>query len=179
MYCLLGASVCAITGAVMDLRSHRIPNWLTYSGIGIALLLRFVLGGWGDLKSGVAGMGLGTGIFFLFFLVRGIGAGDVKLMAAVSAWVGLDRTMSVVLATAVAGAILAMIYMVFYKRIFSTLRNVGSLLWFHITSGMRTHPKLNLREQGTIRLPYGLAIAIGTLYVLISSTHPSGVIYGH
>lgn len=176
---MLGAAICAIIGAVIDVRSNRIPNWLTYGGLAVALALRVALGGWHGLEEGLAGMALGGGIFFLLFLVRGMGAGDVKLMAAVCAWVGLHRTLTVLIATALVGGILAVIYMVFYKRIAGTFRNLGVLLRFHLTSGVKPHPKLNLQDSKTIRLPYGLAIAAGTLYLLFSTVNNSGVIYGH
>jgi len=176
---MLGAAVCAIAGAVSDVRSNRIPNWLTYGGLALALTLRAAVGGWRSLEQGVGGILLGGGVFFVFFLVRGMGAGDVKLMAAVGAWVGPHPTLSVLIATALAGGVLAVVYMVFYKRVGSTFRNLGMLLRFHLRSGVRPHPELNLQGPETIRLPYGLAIAMGTLYLLISASHISGVIYGH
>lgn len=177
---MLGAALCAIIGAVCDLRSsRRIPNWLTYTGLTIALIIRTVWGGWPGLKQGLWGALFGGGVFFLFFLVRGMGAGDVKLMAAVSAWVGFHGAVTVMIATAFAGGALAVIYMVFYKQVASTMRNVWELLRFHLTSGIRPHPELSLQSPNTIRLPYGLAIAIGTLYLLFSAGNIAGVIYGH
>jgi prepilin peptidase CpaA len=176
---MLGGAICAIIGAVGDVRSNRIPNWLTYGGLALALALRAAWGGWRSLEQGLLGILLGGGIFFVLFLVHGMGAGDAKLMAAVGAWVGLQGTLRVLIATALAGGVLAVVYMVFYKRVGSTFRNVGVLLRFHLTSGVRPHPELNLQGPATIRLPYGLAIAMGTLYLLISASHISGVIYGH
>ena len=176
---MLGAVICATIGAAGDLRSNRIPNWLTYGTLALALAIRVALGGWRSLEQGLAGILLGGGIFFVLFLVHGMGGGDVKLMAAVGAWVGLHGTLRVLIATALAGGILAVVYMVFYKRVGSTFRNVGLLLRFHLWSGVRPHPELNLQGPATIRLPYGLAIAMGTLYLLISANHIPGVIYGH
>ncbi len=176
---MLGASICAIIGAISDVRSNRIPNWLTYGGLALALGLRTAWGGWHGLGQGLAGMLLGGGIFFVFFVVHGMGAGDVKLMAAVAAWVGLHQTFHVLIATAFAGGILAVYYMVFYKRLGSTFRNLGALLWFYLKSGVRPHPEINVQHPGALRVPYGLAIASGTLYVLISASNISGVIYGH
>ncbi len=176
---MLGATVCAIMGAISDVRSNRIPNWLTYGGLALALVLRTALGGWRSLELGLAGMLIGGGIFFLFFIVHGMGAGDVKLMAAVAAWVGLHQAFNLLIATAFAGGILALYYMIFYKRVGSTFRNLGSLLWFHLRSGVRPHPEINLQHPEAIRVPYGLAIALGALYVLISASKISGVIYGH
>ena len=176
---MLAATLCAIGGAVYDVRSSRIPNWLTYSGLGTAVAVRALWGGWPTLKQGLWGALLGAGILFLFFLVRGIGAGDVKLMAAVGAWVGLDGALKVLIATAFAGGVLALVYMIFYKQVASTFRNLGSILKYHFTRGIRPHPRLSLQSPQTIRMPYGLAIAAGTLYLLFSTGNLVGVIYGH
>jgi len=98
------ALALAITAAVVDVQQHRIPNWLTYPGIGLGVVLRGVLlrGGLFGLKglgSAVAGCLLAGGIMFLFYAVRAMGAGDVKLMAAVGSLVGLRQAGVVLLAT--------------------------------------------------------------------------------
>lgn len=178
-FLMLGAATCAIIGAAYDMRSSRIPNWLTYGGLGLALTLRGIVGSWRAVGQGLAGMLIGGGIFFLFFLVRGMGAGDVKLMSAVSTWVGFHDALALVASTAIAGGILALIYMAFYGKFLRTIRNVGTLVWFHVKSGVRPHPELNLQGTRAIRIPYGVAIAIGTIYLLVSTSILAGVIYGH
>jgi len=166
---MLGALICATLGAVSDIRARRIPNWLTYGGLLGGLALRTILEGWRGLGQGAAGILAGGGIFFLFYLVRGMGAGDVKLMAAVGAWIGVRQAVVVMIATAVAGGILGVVYMVFYRRVGSTVQNIAELIRFHLTSGIRPHPEVNLGDPGSIQVPYGLAIAMGTLYVFMSS----------
>jgi len=166
---MLGALICATLGAVSDIRARRIPNWLTYGGLVAGLALRTILEGWRGLGQGAAGILAGGGIFFLFYLVRGMGAGDVKLMAAVGAWIGVRQAVVVMIATAVAGGILGVVYMVFYRRVGSTVQNIAELIRFHLTSGIRPHPEVNLGDPGSIQVPYGLAIAMGTLYVFMSS----------
>jgi prepilin peptidase CpaA len=178
IYFTSGAAICATLGAWSDVRTKRIPNWLTYGSIVCGLLLRACLAGWHGLGQGLAGMLLGGGIFFLFFLVRGMGAGDVKLIAAVSAWVGIQSTLPVLIATAIAGGVLALYYMIFNKRVGRTLQNLGEIARFHFTSGIKPHPELDARDPSAIQVPYGLAIAFGTIYLLISTSNISGVIYG-
>ena len=82
------ALVVAITAAVWDIRQRRIPNWLTYPGIGLGVALRGLLFGWKGLGSAIEGCLLAGGIMFLFYAVRAMGAGDVKLMAAIGSLVG-------------------------------------------------------------------------------------------
>jgi len=49
------------------------------------------------------------------------------------------------------------------------VQNIAELIRFHLTSGIRQHTEVNLGDPGSIRVPYGLAIAMGTLYVFMSS----------
>lgn len=167
---MLGALISATLGAVSDVRARRIPNWLTYGSLVAALACRAVLGGWHGLGQAAGGVLIGGGVFFLLFLVRGMGAGDVKLMAAVGAWAGFSKSASLLLATALAGGVLAVFYMAFYRRTGSTVANAGELLRFHLASGVKPHPELNLESEGALRMPYGLAIAAGTLYLFLSTT---------
>jgi prepilin peptidase CpaA len=163
-YLLLCALAIASVGAVKDFRGHRIPNWLTYSGLIAALVARIGLGGWPGLHGGLAGMLFAGGIFFLLFLLGGMGGGDVKLMAAVGAWVGFAQVEILLIISAIAGGLLAAGYVLVHKRMFESLRNVVELVRHHLTEGFAPHPTLNVQQEGTLRLPYGLAIAIGTFY---------------
>src|SRR3954471_18021179 len=73
---------------ISDLRTRRIPNVLTFSAAGGALLFHLVSGGWNAAGWSLAGYGAGLLLFFPLFALRGMGAGDVKLLAAVGAWLG-------------------------------------------------------------------------------------------
>jgi len=163
-YLLLCALAIASVGAVKDFRGQRIPNWLTYSGLIAGLVVRIGLGGWTELSGGLAGMLFAGGIFLLLFLLGGMGGGDVKLMAAVGAWVGVAQVGILLIMSAIAGGLLAVGYVLVHKRMFESLRNVAELVRHHLTEGFAPHPTLNVRQEGTLRLPYGLAIAIGTFY---------------
>ena len=86
-YLLIGAVACALAGAVCDVRGARIPNWLTYGSLLAGFAVRAVWG-WAGVKGGLIGLLAGGGIFYLLFLLGGMGGGDVKLMAAVGTWAG-------------------------------------------------------------------------------------------
>jgi len=167
---MVGGLISALIGATSDVRARRIPNWLTYGSLAAALALSGILGSWHGLGQALGGLLVGGGVFFLLFLVRGMGAGDVKLMAAVSAWVGLRQSVSLLLATALAGGIVGLGYVVFHRRTASTLVNAGELLRFHLASGIKPHPELSLESQAALRMPYGVAIAAATLYLFLSTT---------
>jgi prepilin peptidase CpaA len=161
----IGVIVCAGAAAAWDLREGRIPNRLTYTAILAGLVVRAAWGGWKASLDGLGAGLIGGGVFFVFFLVRGMGAGDVKLMTAVGVWSGLRQLPAVLIATALAGGLLALGYMVTRKQGFRTLRNLGALFRYHFSFGLNPHPEINLENPQAIRIPYALAIAAGTFYV--------------
>jgi prepilin peptidase CpaA len=163
-YFLLGAVLVALVGAVIDVRSGRIPNRLTYTALLAALLLRTALVGLSGLKSGAIGMLVAGGLFLLLYILGAMGGGDMKLMAAVGAWVGSAQVMRLILAAALAGGVLAIGRIIFRNMVGQTLRNIMQLIYYRVTSGLQPHPELNVQSSGSQRVPYGVAIAVGALF---------------
>ena len=163
---MIAAFGCALVGAGWDVATRRIPNWLTYSCLVGGLVFRACVGGWHGVWYGIAGALVGGGIFLVFFLVHGMGAGDVKLMAAVGCLAGLGQVAMIVLTSAIAGGVLAFAFMVFHRRVGHTLGNTWELIRYHLVFGAQSHPEINLQNPEAIRMPYALAIAAGTFYSL-------------
>jgi prepilin peptidase CpaA len=163
-YFLICASVVATVGAIRDARSRIIPNRLTLSALAVGFAVRGAIGGWSGLGSSVAAALVAGGFFFLFFLAGGMGGGDVKLMSAVGAWVGTGQVIPVLVAAAIAGGFLAVYYLVIDGSIGRTFRNTAVLLRHHITFGISPHPQINVQQANLTRVPFGLAIALGTLF---------------
>jgi prepilin peptidase CpaA len=113
---------------------------------------------------------LGFGAYFVLYLLRAMGAGDVKLMAAVGAIVGPADWFSVFIATAIAGGVLAVVLMVWKGRVWETLQNtffiVGELV--HLRAPFTRRKDLDVKNPGALRMPHGVAIAAGTLACLLS-----------
>jgi prepilin peptidase CpaA len=158
------AVALAVTAAFTDVRYRRIPNRLTYPLMVIGLLAQTAFHGWGGLVSALEGSLLFGGIFLVFYLIRAMGAGDVKLAAALGCIVGPSASLQVMFATAMAGGVLAVLYIVASRRIVETVRNTFSVVGFHVRHGLQPHPIVNLDNPSTVRMPYGLAFAAGTLY---------------
>lgn len=163
-YLLICACAVATAGAVSDARRRQIPNRLTLNALAAALVTRALLGGWVGLKSGLLGIFVASSVFLLIFLMRGMGGGDVKLMAAVGAWAGSERAFGILLAAALVGGVLAIYYVTFTGKLRHTAVNALILARHHLSSGIRTHPYLNIEEPGAARVPFGIAIALGTLF---------------
>jgi prepilin peptidase CpaA len=162
----MAVGVCA---AITDVKARRIPNRLTYSAMVAGVGLHSVLQGWNGLLLSVEGGLVFGGVFLLFYLIRAMGAGDVKLAAAIGSIVGVSATFPVMLATAWAGAALAVCFMVLSGRVVETLRNTFWVTSFHLQHGLQVHPVVNLDNPAGGRMPYGLAFAAGTAYWALSS----------
>ncbi|HEY4932997.1 MAG TPA: A24 family peptidase [Terriglobales bacterium] len=163
------ALALSVAAAAIDVKQRRIPNWLTYPGIISGLVLRSLLLGWKGTASALAGCALAGGIFLLFYAVRAMGAGDVKLVASLGSLLGPSDAVVMLLATAICGGVMAIVYAVYRKRARVTFVNLGAALQFHAVSGLRAHPELNLDNPVALRMPYGLAIAAGTLYIFLAT----------
>jgi prepilin peptidase CpaA len=163
-YLLLGGVLVALVGAVSDVRNARIPNWLTYSALVAALGLRTALLGLSGLKSGALGMLAAGGLFCLLFFLGAMGGGDMKLMAAMGAWVGSTQVVTLILAVSLAGGVLAIGRIIFGNVVGQTLRATLQLIAYRFTSGLRPHPELNVQSPDSKRVPFGVAIAAGALF---------------
>jgi prepilin peptidase CpaA len=164
----VAASVCAILGAAFDVKSRRIPNKLTGPAFLFGLGLHLALGGWHGLLSSFAAAAICGVVFLVFYLAGGMGAGDVKLIAAVGCIAGLTNTAYLLVLTALAGGMMAVALAVMRGRLKETLFNVVAVANHHKDEGLKPHPELNVLNANTLRLPYGLAIAAGctiTLYL--------------
>jgi prepilin peptidase CpaA len=84
---VLGA-IFALTAGVTDLRSRRVPNWLTYPAIPLAVGLHAIAGGWPEAKLSLLGAALGVGLLLPFWLLRSLGGGDWKLVGGLGAFFG-------------------------------------------------------------------------------------------
>jgi prepilin peptidase CpaA len=154
--------LCATISAVYDVRSRRIPNFITLPAIGLGLLLHAVFGGWRQLATAAAG-GLICGLIFLvFYLAGGMGAGDVKLITATGCIAGLSLIGHLLILTALAGGVMAIGLAVYRRQLVETWHNMCSLVIHHQNMGLTPHPQFNVGNERTLRLPYALAIAAGS-----------------
>jgi prepilin peptidase CpaA len=163
------ALACALIGSTCDVRMRRIPNLLTGPAILAGLLLHGLLGGWFQLGSAAAAGLLGGGVFALFYLAGGMGAGDVKLMAAIGCLLGLAPLPLVLLVTAFSGAAFGLVVAVHRQQLCQTLKNVGTILAHHGQEGLTPHPELNVNNAHTLRLPFAIPIAAGCCAATVSA----------
>jgi prepilin peptidase CpaA len=163
------AGAVALTAAVSDVRGRRIPNALTYPSMLAGLALQGGFFGWRGLVASLSGGLLFGGVFLVLYLIRTMGAGDVKLAAALGCIVGASASLPLMIATAIWGGVLAIAYMIVSGQVLRVLRSTLSVVGYHARHGLKAHPEVNLDNPKALRLPYGLAFAAGTLYWTVSS----------
>jgi prepilin peptidase CpaA len=169
---------------VTDLRWRRIPNWLVlpfllagivisplrsdWSGVGQGIWLRTDWAGirhgfWHGLGQSLAGAGLGFLIFGIFLWMGGMGAGDVKLCAAIGAWIGPAQLFVALVVTAMAGGIMVLCWIAYRKLFKKLMLCAGDLVFGRKPGGIGRDPESSIADLLKRKMPYAPAIAIGTL----------------
>jgi prepilin peptidase CpaA len=162
----LDLALLALVGlaAATDLASRRIPNRLLLAGVAGAFLLH--LGAPAPAAAvlwGLAGAATGLLLFLPLYCLRGMAAGDVKLLAAVGAFATPLEVAHIALATVCVGGLMALAVVIARGRLRALLVNVGCLLrpWLMRLAGMPALPE-PMPGPSVGNIPYGVAIAIGT-----------------
>ena len=169
---LLAALV--LGAAAFDIPYRRIPNWLTASGVlaGVGMNA-FLYPVWPGLRLSLTGLAIGFGAYFLLYAIRAMGAGDVKLMAAVGAMVGWQDWLAIFMITALLGGVASLALITLRGRVRKTLWNVGFVLT-EMKSGRAAYlanEELDVRSSKAVGLPHGAVIAAGALVFLALSAH--------
>ncbi len=158
-------SLVLIVAAWIDGKELRVPNWITFPMVAAGLLFNVWNGGWAGLGDGLVGMVVGLACLLPLYAVGGMGAGDVKLMAGVGAWLGWEVTFYAFCVSTVVGAVMAVL-MVLYKRAFK--KHYANFLmimteWMQIKDPRELSRLAAERKPTMFLLPYGIPICIGSI----------------
>lgn len=181
---LMGLMVLMVLTALLllatreDVRIHRISNQLVLVGVVLGLGFNGLLpegigfnsevpGGLGWLAS-VKGLALGIAVLLPMYLLRAMGAGDVKLMGMVGTFLGPGDLIGALIATFIAGGVMALVVALWSRQLMNMLQNIklmlfGSLL--KMNAGQL--PVMNDLPVSVAKLPYAVAIMLGTLGYLV------------
>ena len=151
----------AIGIAYMDIRYRRIPNKLVLLTLISGLAVNSLFGGWHGLGSSLAGMVLAFSLMFMFHLFGTMGAGDVKLFAAIGSVVGVSQVLPTLLVIALLGGLLAVFKMIYSRRVAATM--FGVFQFFYGLLPGQTVPRFDIPEDRSYTLPYAVPICFGSL----------------
>jgi prepilin peptidase CpaA len=142
--------------AWIDYFQRRVPNWLNAALAVSGLAAQTVFFGWDGLADGFLGLLVGFGLLIGFWVLHGMGAGDVKLMAAIGAWLGPWLTLVAFAAGAVIGGVIVVVLIVL------------SRWWrWYVFALLEAASVRDIGERN--RIPYGVPLVLGTLLLLTSS----------
>jgi prepilin peptidase CpaA len=156
----------------IDYKERRVPNWLNAAIAAMGILVQGVFFGWSGVGTALSGMLIGFGVLIVPWLMHGMGAGDVKLMAAIGAWFGPVMTVTAFCSGALIGGVIAVIMIVASGKLWMAYANCGTIL----TKMSRTETMFS--EFGSAKsfgetsslLPYGVPLTIGSVLILVGQT---------
>lgn len=161
---------------VTDLKAQRIPNYLTLPAMLAGLAYHGLTRGLDGLAFAAAGLALGLAVMIVPYLLSLMGGGDVKLMAAVGAWLGVDDLFGAFLFTCLAGGLYALVVLARHGRLRRVLENIRGAFYVLIATRRLEYAPVPAPAGSRLpRLCYGVAIAAGTLSYLAYSAWEAGV----
>jgi len=155
---LAGAVLLSLIAAATDLRSRRIPNWLTVPGLVVGIAANTALSGWSGLKASLLGAAVGLALLLPFVLLRSLGAGDWKLAGALGAFTGPSILMDLLLGSVLVAGVMAMALVIYKRRTRATIRNIGHILVSLVTFRLPGE-RVSLDNPESLKVPYGVALA--------------------
>jgi len=153
----------------VDFRTRKIPNWLTVPALVLGIGMHTVVAGWSGAIASLEGAGLALVVLLPLVLLRGLGAGDWKLMGAVGAFLGPLMFLFVLLGSIFVSGLMAIVAILRTQRVGETLRNIWVLFRGFFAFGLRTNPKISLDNPALLKVPFGVAVAVSTLICFCAS----------
>jgi len=158
-------SAILILAAWIDGKELRVPNWITFPMVLTGLIFSTYMGGLGGLGAGMLGMVVGLLTLMPLYAVGGMGAGDVKLMAGIGAWLGWQITLYAFCVSVIVGAIMA-VCMVLWRGAFEKHYKQFLLIlmeWINVRNPRELSRIAAERKPSMFLLPYGIPICIGSI----------------
>lgn len=164
-----------------DVTERRVPNFLTFPIILWGIVSSGVISGFSGILFSLSGFLVGMAVFFIPFALNGMGAGDVKLMAAIGSLMGWQFVLVAALASAIVGGVISLGVILVHGGVLNTIRNIRYvllapiiLLVAKVTNSVNIlhfyHKyKNNYSDGEKIYIPYALAIGIGTIIILLGN----------
>lgn len=156
----------AIVACVFDVRTRRIPNVLTFSAALAGLIFHVATSGQAGAQLAGGGWVVGLLMLLPFFLLGGMGGGDIKLVAALGAWLGPSQTFWLAIYAGLAGGVMGVIVAASHGYLRTAIANVSAMFGYWSTVGIKSVPGLTLESSASPRLAYAIPVLVGTLVTI-------------
>jgi prepilin peptidase CpaA len=153
-----------LVAAVWDVRTRRIPNRLVLPFLVAGLAFSAGRHGMAGFARSIEGIGLAVVAVGVLCWLRGMGMGDLKLCAAVGAWIGFTQLAVALVITAMAGGVMAIVWAARHGALEESFDGAADLAFGAVRRGFRPHPVLTLDHPRARGIPYAPAIAVGALF---------------
>lgn len=158
-----------------DVRIHKIRNWATLGGSLLALLLQGMLHGWDGVLAALAGLAVGYAAFLPGYFLGAVGAGDVKLMGMVGAFLGPAGGLTAVVGTMLLGGLIALV-LVLLRGGAAPWRRYRDMFGASLLLRRFSYAPPAPDEAVAFRFPFAPVIALGTLAALAWTGRLSGIV---
>lgn len=160
----LGCFIMLGAAFVTDIKTMKIPNLITLSGIGSGIAWHLLSGGWSGGLFALKGAGVGFGLMLVLYLLGAVGGGDVKLFGAIGAWTGSMMTLSIMMYSIFAAGLIGLMILIWRREALSRLRGV-----FHTLLGsliLRSLGPVKAGAKNQLQIPFMLAVLPGAALAL-------------
>jgi prepilin peptidase CpaA len=163
------AMVVALVAGFIDLRTRRIPNWLTVGGAAMGIVFQWMATGPHGFRLAIEGMFLALTCLLPLVLLRAMGAGDWKLMGAIGAILGPGLMLFVLAGAIFLSGIMAIVMVVRAGKVKETAMNVFVLVQGFLSFGLRELPNITLDNPDLMKLPFGVAAGLATVLCFLAT----------
>lgn len=159
-----GCFLMLCTAFVYDLRTMKIPNYITISGIIAGIGYHGLMWGWNGILFALKGFGAGFGLMFILFVLGAVGGGDVKLFGGIGAWTGIWLTLSIMMYSILVAGGLGLIILLWRREIFGRLRAllngvIGAIL-------LKSWSPIDASANKQLQMPFMLAVLPGAIIAI-------------
>jgi prepilin peptidase CpaA len=160
--------IVTVVATISDIRSRRIPNWLVVPFLVAGVVVSAITQGWRGFQLSVLGVLLATLLLGILYSLGGMGMGDLKLCAAIGAWIGPQQLALALVIMGLAGGVMALLWAIRGGFLKESLSGAADLVFGLRKRGLRPHARLILANPSARTMPYAPAIAIGTIVSFFS-----------
>lgn len=158
-------SIVLVVAAVIDGWKLKVPNWITFPMILTGWIYSFASGGWSGLGWSLLATFFGLALLYGIYMVGGMGAGDVKLLAGIGAWVHAEHTWNIFAATAIVGGIMALCMVAYtgaWRKHYAQFRMLISE-FVEVRDPEALFQRAAERKPRMFLLPYGIPMTVAAL----------------